>query len=134
MNERILIVDDDEEDREFFRLAVNEISDQIICTEATDGEDALRLLTTAIQLPSYIFIDLNMPRINGLQLLKKIKSTTKFKDIPVIIYTTSKLQQAKAESFKSGAVYFITKPHKLSELEKEIAFVLDKKWTTVTID
>jgi CheY-like chemotaxis protein len=126
--ERILIIDDDEEDRDFFCQAVKLISPSIECFEAVDGADGLKYLSTAEHLPSCIFLDLNMPRVNGIQFLKMINRIGAFKEIPVIIYTTSKRQQDKDETALLGAVHFITKPYNLKELKDSIQFVLERPW------
>jgi CheY-like chemotaxis protein len=128
---RILIVDDDEEDRELFCQAVKEVDAAIECTEAVDGEDGLHLLKELQPPPDFIFLDINMPRVNGLQFLKRIKGGAEFAEIPVIIYSTTKLSQVKTDLLKNGAVYFITKPDKLSELKQQIVFVLERRWETV---
>lgn len=125
----ILIVDDDADDLEFFREAMGEIDATAECATALNGEDALRFLnTTVIKKPDHIFLDLNMPRMNGKQFLKEIKKLPKFSDIPVTIYTTSKLSEDKVETKKLGAVHFISKPTKFIDLCNAISFVISKKW------
>ncbi len=124
---RILIVDDDEEDRDFFCEAAGQINSQIECKQAIDGEDALIILIEKGYRPDYIFLDLNMPRINGVQFLKKFKKNELLQDIPVIIFTTSKRREDKEATKKLGAVHFISKPDNLRELVKAISFVLEKK-------
>jgi CheY-like chemotaxis protein len=107
----VLIVDDDEDDRELFCAAVHEIDSKIDCIMARNGEEALRGLRMAsIPKPNLIFLDLNMPRVNGVQCLKELKKDHALRDIPVIIYTTSKLQEDKELTSSLGAVGFITKP------------------------
>lgn len=131
MVSQILIVDDDEEDRELFIDVVSRIAPSVTCREACDGEDALALLTGTSLLPDLIFLDLNMPRIGGIEFLKQVKKDARLKDIPVVIYTTSKRTEAKREALRLGAVYFISKPYQLSDREKEISFVLEKEWRLV---
>ncbi|HEU5145162.1 MAG TPA: response regulator [Chryseosolibacter sp.] len=128
---RLLIVDDDEEDRELFCEAVKQLNSRVECHEAVDGEDALTLLTEKGYRPDYIFLDLNMPRINGVEFLKTLKKVDAVKDTPVIIYTTSKRAEDKEQMKKLGAVHFISKPHSLRELLEAISFVLEKKWERV---
>ena len=133
MGLQILIIDDDEEDRELFRDAVESLDSSINCIQAIDGRDALTQLESASVLPDFIFLDLNMPRVNGVQFLTEIKKCNKLSDTPVIIYTTSKLKRDKDETRKLGAVHFITKPYRLCDLQKEIKFVLERKWMKVEI-
>lgn len=117
----ILIVDDDEDDRELFCEAVNEISSDIKCVHAENGVAALELLTSKVDfVPDYIFLDLNMPRLNGKQCLQEIKKIEHVKDVPVIIYSTSNLQHDKQEARELGAADFLHKPSEFRLLCKQI--------------
>jgi CheY-like chemotaxis protein len=117
----ILIVDDDEDDRDLFCDAVNVVDPEITCIRARNGEEALNgLKADHISKPSLIFLDLNMPRVNGVQFLREIKKIPALDRIPVIIYTTSKLKEDREITRKLGAVHFITKPSSLRELCNEI--------------
>jgi len=125
----ILIVDDDTDDIELFCLAVSEIDKTIECTSARTGEEAMQLLRkNLLRKPDYIFLDLNMPRMNGKQCLKLLKTDPEFSHIPVIIYSTSKLPEEYEETKQLGAVQFLTKPTKHTDLKKAITFVLEEKW------
>ena len=124
----IMIVDDDEDDVELFSDALKEVDREVQCTSASNGEDALIKLSKGdTPLPDYIFLDLNMPRLNGKQCLKRLKSDSKLRHIPVIIYTTSKLREDMEETKQLGAVHFLTKPNKLNDLRKEITSILNGK-------
>ncbi|MEP6514446.1 MAG: response regulator [Parafilimonas sp.] len=125
-----LIVDDDADDCEFFCEAVSEIDASVKCITIHSGEDALQKLRTGIkQLPDFIFLDLNMPRMNGRQCLIELKKDTRLKNIPVIIYSTSSAQKDIDETRQLGAAYFLTKPSDFQKLRKEIIFVLKKEWS-----
>ncbi len=79
-NLRLLIVDDDADDRKFFKDAVREINETIECSVAKDGLDALQLLEdAALPLPHFIFLDLRMPRFDGRKALLKIKENNRLK-------------------------------------------------------
>lgn len=69
----ILIVDDDEDDKEMFIEVVSEIDNSTNCIQASNGYEALEILEKNISLPDLIFLDLNMPRMNGKQCLQSIK-------------------------------------------------------------
>lgn len=125
----LLIIDDDADDIELFCLAVGEIDKTIKCISARTGDEALLLLRkNLLRKPDYIFLDLNMPRMNGKQCLGMIKKHPEFSDIPVIIYSTSKLPQDYDETKALGAVHFLTKPSKHDDLKKAISYVLEEKW------
>src|SRR6188768_3284882 len=91
-----LLVDDDLDDQEVFKEALNEISPSIVLRTALNGEDGLAILESELNpLPDYIFLDLNMPRMSGHQCLSLIKSNARLKDLRVIIYTTSYREKDK---------------------------------------
>jgi len=123
------IVDDDVDDQEIFVSAVQEIDKSIKCITSSDCEEALRILKTELtQLPDYIFLDLNMPRINGRQCLAELKKEVKLRHIPVIIYSTSSLKKDIEETARLGADHFLIKPNKFDELCSAINFVLSVDW------
>ncbi len=123
----ILIVDDDEDDRDLFCDAVNVVDPEINCIVARNGEEALTgLKSDHIPKPNLIFLDLNMPRVNGVQFLREIKKIPALDSIPIIIYTTSKLKEDWEITRKLGAVHFITKPSSLRELCNEIEGAISK--------
>ena len=74
-------------------------------------------------LPDIIFLDLNMPGMNGMQLLGHLQENSSFSSIPVVIYTTSKSAQHNIETKQLGAVHYIVKPINISELKKELNLV-----------
>ncbi len=85
-NRVFFIVDDDTDDQELFIEAVSEVDETIKCLSASDCEIALDLLKNRkMELPDMIFLDLNMPRLNGKQCLAELKKQAHLRDIPVII-------------------------------------------------
>lgn len=122
----ILIVDDDEDDRDLFCDAVHVVDPAINCIIARNGEEALNgLRSNHLPLPDLIFPDLNMPRVNGVQCLREIKKHNALHAIPVVIYSTSKLKEDKETTKNLGAIYFITKPSSLRELCDEIEIAIN---------
>lgn len=115
-NQLLFLVDDDMDDHEIFKSALAKVDGDLALLTATNGYEALNVLSTADTLPDYIFVDLNMPRMNGLQFLQEIKQTETLKDIPVIIYSTSSNPGDIAKTKEMGAVSFVTKPSRFSEL------------------
>jgi CheY-like chemotaxis protein len=125
---KLLLVDDDADDRKYFMEAVNEIDASIECMIAKDGNQALDLLNDpASPLPDYIFLDLRMPKINGRQCLMQIKSSERLKHIPVIVYTTSREVEESEEMHSIGAVSFITKPTNTEEIYYVISQALEEQ-------
>jgi CheY-like chemotaxis protein len=123
------IVDDDMDDQELFIEAVNEVDNSIVCVSASNCEEALDLLKNKkMAMPDVIFLDLNMPRLNGKQCLAELKKHAHLRDIPVIIYSTSSERRDIEETTRLGASHFLTKPNKFDELCKAIGFVVAKDW------
>lgn len=102
-----LLVEDDPEDQEIFVDALQHISPSTGCYAVANGEEALFTLMQEDFLPDYIFTDLNMPRMDGFEFLKTLRGIEKFKDIPVVIYTSyySEEEIQKAKAFGVTAIY-----------------------------
>jgi len=128
----VLLVDDDEDDRDLFCLAVHDLEPGFDCALARNGEEALQgLRMERFPKPHLIFLDLNMPRLDGLQFLREIKKDLLLQDISVAIYTTSKWEKDVEEAKRLGAAYFLTKPSSFRELCKLIADVFEKEMLRV---
>ena len=116
-------IDDDVDDQEIFGMAVSEVDASISCVFASDGIEALDKLWGMEILPDCIFIDLNMPRMNGKECLEEIRKLDHLKDIPVYIYSTSVDPRLVDECKELGAKQFIVKPpglHLLTEILRQI--------------
>ena len=125
MKKRFLVIDDDSDDRELFSEALASVDPVIVCDQATDGAEALKRLTTReIDAPDIIFLDINMPVMNGWQFLTRLKSEDQYKDIPVIVYTTSSNVKDKMIADDLGALCFITKPHAFGRLKNMLGVVV----------
>jgi CheY-like chemotaxis protein len=126
----ILIVDDDEDDKELFIESAKEVRNNIKCVAARDGQEALRLLKDELKplLPDYIFLDLRMPRISGKQCLDEIRKDNRLHKIPVFIYSTSRDVEDSIELKKKGAVHFISKPANPDDIYYILSTVFYEKW------
>jgi CheY-like chemotaxis protein len=127
MSMTILYIDDDSEDLEIFQEAINDINDSIRFIPATSAEIALKLLRRQKKLPNLIFVDINMPIMDGKEFLRNLKGNAKFRNIPVIIYSTSRLQKEKDECKSLGAQDFITKTATYPELVNKLRSVINGK-------
>ncbi|MEJ7644554.1 MAG: response regulator [Chryseolinea sp.] len=121
-----MIIDDDEDDRELFQSIVGRNSPTIKCSEAANGLLALEALKNNSPLPDLIFLDLNMPVMNGKQFLSEMKSSNELKDIPVVILTTSSDPQTKKELMDLGVFEFLTKPDRIKQWESSITEILER--------
>jgi CheY-like chemotaxis protein len=120
----IVLVDDDPEDHEVFSLAIEEIDPAMKCIIAKDGNEALEILTELVVLPSYIFLDINMPVVGGKEVLQKVKSDAALKDIPVIMYSTSADPTDIKECARLGARDYLIKPNNFKRLVEGLKNIL----------
>lgn len=129
MLKHILLVDDDEDDREFFCLAVKEVAPALSITCCSNGDDALRVLHYKDSvLPDLIFLDNNMPRVSGKELLLKIKQNQQLSSIPVIVYSTSSHENEIKELKTLGASLYMVKPYRFKELMRLLNDLLHRNW------
>ncbi|MGZ3900275.1 MAG: response regulator [Bacteroidia bacterium] len=120
----LMIVDDDKDDRFFFEMAVKELGKGFECISAENGIDAIEKLQAMEQLPDYIFLDLNMPLMNGRECLTELKKNQKLKCIPVIMYSTSSFSEDMDSVRKLGASYYLPKPANIMSLPTDITTAL----------
>jgi CheY-like chemotaxis protein len=113
---KILLIDDDEDDQEIFLTAVEELSATVECIAMSDASQALAQLASKDLEPEVIFIDLNMPVMNGQQFLIEIKKKEELRSIPVIIFSTSSHPATIELTKEFGAHDFITKPDNFDRL------------------
>lgn len=105
------LIDDDQDDQDIFCMALDDLGEDISCVFANDGREGfMKLNTDALFEPNYIFIDLNMPRMNGLQCLTAIKSIDRLKKVPIFMYSTSNDPKIITETKLLGASDYIVKP------------------------
>ena len=119
------LIDNDEEDQEIFDMALKDTYPAIHCIFANDGPDALQKLTTHTSfIPSLIFIDMNMPFMDGVQCLQEIKKLQHLENVPVYMYSTSADPAVVASVKKAGANDFIVKPSSLKKLTDILSEIL----------
>lgn len=121
-----VLIDDDVDDRDIFSIAVEELDEKIEYQAFEGGDIALRSLKDdKSRVPDLIFLDLNMPRMNGKECLSIIKKDDKLKSCEVIIYSTSKSPEDRKMAKELGAKDYIVKPGSITELVRMIQSQLD---------
>jgi PleD family two-component response regulator len=117
MSRKCFLIDDDHDDQEIFGMAMESISTPLDCVYADDAIQALEILKTDSEFtPDYIFIDFNMPRMNGIQCLQEIRKMTRLAGSRIIMYSTSSEKKLMDRSRESGAHDFIVKPSSIALL------------------
>lgn len=125
-----MFVEDRAEDAELMELAIEQCNMDVDLIWKSDGEDALEFLNELIkgksgELPSLIILDMKMVKMDGIELLVKIKSNDNLKRVPVILLTTSKEASDIRKAYTNGANSYLNKPVDFSEFVKNIEMVLN---------
>ena len=125
----ILLADDDDDDRLFFKDAIEEVKVKTVVTMVNDGVELMDyLLKAENHLPDLVFLDLNMPRKNGMDCLIEIRSTKKLKDLSIAIYSTSAMEKDIEQTFIKGANIYIKKPNDFIVLKNILTKVITINW------
>jgi CheY-like chemotaxis protein len=121
---RILLADDDVIDRELFIEAMKATGINFMVEEVKNGQEVLDHLKSCKHFPDLIFLDLNMPVVDGREALVQIKTSDKYKVIPVFVLSTSSSQHDVFESYHAGANLFLVKPPSYDALVEILKNVL----------
>ena len=121
---KVLFIEDDMIESMKLQRAISKLQYKHTIIEAKNGEEALEILRDG-DLPDIIFLDLNMPRMSGIEFLTIIKSDDRLKYLPTIILTTSENRVDLLECFKIGIAGYIIKPLKYEDYESKIKKVFD---------
>jgi len=126
----ILLVEDDSVDAMTVRRAMHDLRVRCSVVHSINGEEAMKYLTTpGTEKPFIILLDLNMPKMNGIEFLKVIKAHNNLKTIPVVVLTTSKEKQDVLESFELGAAGYMVKPVDYSKFVEKLGKIM-MYWST----
>jgi len=124
----ILLVEDDNVDAITVRRALKDLNVPNGIVHQLDGEDALKYLRSNNKGPCVILLDLNMPRMNGINFLKIIKNDDELRQIPVIVLTASQGERDKVESFEFSVAGYIVKPTDYKKFVESLK-ILNLYWT-----
>jgi two-component system, chemotaxis family, response regulator Rcp1 len=126
----ILLVEDNEGDIILTQEALKEAKIRNKISVARDGEEALTMLQSSTIIPDLILLDINLPKIDGLEVLITIKANDRFKMIPVIMLTTSAAERDIMTSYANHANCFITKPVDLARF-MDVVRTIEDFWITI---
>jgi CheY-like chemotaxis protein len=124
---RILLVDDDEDEKESFLNALRTLNLAHVLYTATSCQELFTTLEQNV-LPHVIFMDINMPLPNGLECVKRLKESKQYLDIPVVMYSVSPSGKDIAEAYAAGAHYYIVKPYTSVNLAPTLKVALTPDW------
>lgn len=114
--QNILLIDDDEDDQEIFLTALESTRKPVRCTVLDSARKALRQIIQGEIEADLIFLDLNMPLMNGQQFLTEIKKDEQLRKIPIVILSTSSNAATAMQVKQLGACHFFTKPDRFEDL------------------
>ncbi len=125
----VLLLEDDVVDQESVKRAFKTLKILNPLAIASNGEEGLAYLRDkANRLPCLVLLDLKMPRMGGLEFLDELKKDEQLKQIPVVVFTSSKEEQDKITSFKLSVAGYIVKPSAQDKL-LEVMRTIDLYWT-----
>jgi CheY-like chemotaxis protein len=125
----VMLIDDDKEDQEIFSDAIREVDSSVRFVSESNSDEAISNIGNSKKpRPDLIFLDMNMPRVNGKQLLAELKSVPEMSEIPVVMCSTFFGDRDVTDIGRLGAVHFLVKPTKFNDLCNEIARILRTKW------
>ena len=124
MRHKILLIDDDRDDQVNFCRCIYELDPTIECLLAANGSEALLHLKAIKHKPELVFLDLNMPFMDGFEYLSEIRAQRIYDDIPIIIFTTSGSETDREKARVYGAAGFLLKPASIESLKSELRQIL----------
>jgi len=127
MKPHILLIDDDDDDQFIFLAAIKEAAPGYECRISNNGPEGLIALNANSSYPEIIFLDLNMPLLNGFEFLVMLKTDVKFSGIPVIIFSTSDNPSDKKRARDLGALRFITKTADIQLLKRDLIQIFNSE-------
>ena len=120
----VFIIDDDADDREIFTDVLKDIDGAYEVWQSESADDAMLRMRLSRSLPHYIFLDLNMPKINGLECLKALRENSNLSPIPIFLYSTTVKARDVEQARSLGASGIINKTSNIKALRKALAKLL----------
>jgi two-component system response regulator len=126
INRMILVIDDSPTDIELTIMAFEAIGREINVSSATDGKTALAMIRNGHGLPDLILLDLKMPGMDGIEVLREIRADDRLRDLPVVVVTSSSIPSDKTEALAAGASDYLEKPLALGQFSKALEAILHR--------
>jgi len=125
---KIMMAEDDEEDVDLFKDVLSDLAVDVKLQVAANGVELMKMLSETEIFPELVFLDLNMPLKNGMLCLEEIKTNQRWKNIKVIILSTSSHQDQIKAAYDKGADFYLTKSASYTDFKNAVAACLHKNW------
>jgi CheY-like chemotaxis protein len=113
-----ILIDDDRDDLEILEEAIKQVDNSVRCISYLFCDDAInKILANSFGVPNYIFIDMNMPRLNGNECLKELRREPKLKNVPIAMLSTSMPSPVAKTLRENGATFAFQKPVTFEDYE-----------------
>ncbi|MBT1703972.1 response regulator [Chryseosolibacter indicus] len=122
----VLLAEDDDDDFDFFSMAIDETSLTVILKRAENGDILLQLLDQNI--PDILFMDIFLPYKTGRECLREIRANRKYDSLPIIIYTSVKELEQIEFCYREGSNFYMIKPTSFNELKAILKKIISLEW------
>lgn len=124
----IFYADDDLDDLEFFKKIIQMNGEEYRLITHKNGDQLLQALENPPPSPALLFLDINMPGLNGLDVLKTLRESDRYMKLPIIMLSTTQEDSIVQKSLELGASYYVPKASNFNELKRSIEFALQINW------
>jgi two-component system, chemotaxis family, response regulator Rcp1 len=132
-NRKVILVEDNLADVELVKLSVRELENPVDLVHVGDGQELLNFLKTAVLSDiALILLDLNMPRVSGIDVLRHMQEDPSLKKVPVVMFTTSNSKSDIMKCYELGAKAFVCKPLDIFEFNNSIRSIVEF-WTGINM-
>ncbi|RYF65784.1 MAG: response regulator [Cytophagaceae bacterium] len=121
--QHIYLVDDDEDDQFLVQSLIKQHSPEAVVDILEDGEALIQALDQTANLPTLVLLDLNMPRMNGMEALERIRANEAYADLPIIILTTSDSEHDRQKALQLQASDYLVKPGSGSQMNQLVSAI-----------
>ncbi len=132
-NRKVILVEDNLADVELVKISVRELENPVELVHIGDGQELLNFLKTAVLGEiALILLDLNMPRVSGIDVLRHMQADPNLKKVPVVMFTTSNSKSDIMKCYELGAKAFVCKPLDIFEFNNSIRSIVEF-WTGINM-
>lgn len=130
----IFYTDDDLDDLTFFKKVVQMISEEYIVITHMDGSQLLHALENPPPTPYLLFLDINMPGMNGLEVLETVRKSDRYGKLPIVMFSTTQDNSIIEKTRQLGANYYVPKAANFKQLKQSIEHALQINWGQFVAD